>query len=118
MATELITCRRWQAGDGRWRPTVMVASGRRRESDGGGRWREFNWAAGGEIPAWRPVARFRRGGRRRDSGDGGRRRDSGCGGWLDMDMWHSMLALEGVALCVIFIFCNGIFVTFWFLASC
>ncbi|KAL6296351.1 hypothetical protein ACE6H2_004493 [Prunus campanulata] len=32
------------------------------------------------------------------------------GGWLDVDMWHSMLALEGVALCVILIFFNDIFV--------
>ena len=35
---------------------------------------------------------------------------AGGGGWLDMDMWHSMLALEGVALCVILIFFNDIFV--------
>ncbi|KAL6283954.1 hypothetical protein ACE6H2_014883 [Prunus campanulata] len=47
-------------------------------------------------------------GRRRLAGAG--RRRPAVGGWLDVDMWHSMLALEGVALCVILIFFNDIFV--------
>ena len=57
-----------------------------------------------------------------DTKCGGWRWDSGGDCWLDMDMWHSMLALEGVALCVILIFFNDIFVklgtTFWSLALC
>ncbi|KAI5313247.1 hypothetical protein L3X38_042421 [Prunus dulcis] len=32
------------------------------------------------------------------AGSDGRRQDFGGDGWLDMDMWHSMLALEGVTL--------------------
>ena len=42
------------------------------------------------------------------------------GGLPEVDMWHSVLALEGVALCVILIFFNYIIVklgtTFWSLA--
>ncbi|KAI5328928.1 hypothetical protein L3X38_028325 [Prunus dulcis] len=33
---------------------------------------------------------------------GVQRLESGSGDWLDMDMWHSMLALKGVALCQTF----------------
>ncbi|CAL8131012.1 unnamed protein product [Prunus armeniaca] len=46
------------------------------------------------------------GARRRVAGDGGGRWPASAkgGDWLDVDMWHSMLALERAALCVILIF--------------
>ncbi|ONI26457.1 hypothetical protein PRUPE_1G026300 [Prunus persica] len=93
-----------------------VAGGRRLESDGGGRRRAVatnggggRWPAAG-VRRWWPAAGVRRWwpAARYD--------------WLDMDMWHSMLALEGVALCVILICFNDIFVklgtTIWSFALC
>ncbi|CAL9028740.1 unnamed protein product [Prunus brigantina] len=57
--------------------------------------------------------------RQQESGGGGRWVASG---WLDMDMWHSMLTLEEMTLYVILIFFNDICVklgtTFWSLALC
>ncbi|KAL6276491.1 hypothetical protein ACE6H2_020092 [Prunus campanulata] len=69
---------------------ALESSGGRWLTVTGGRWRQV--AGGG----WSEAA--------------GGRWLAGGGGWLDVDMWHSMLALEEVALCVILIFFNDIFV--------
>ncbi|CAL8169352.1 unnamed protein product [Prunus armeniaca] len=67
---ELVPCKRWQAGNGQWWSVVVGGGGGR-----GGRWP----AVGGGR--WRWAAMMVGGGRQL---------------WLDMDMWHSMLALEGI----------------------
>lgn len=128
--------RSWSSTDSgrRWRPTVVVAGGRRRESDGGGRRRAVaandgggRWPAAG-VRRWWPTAEVRRWWAAAEV----RQWWPAAGfwqwwpaaryDWLDMYMWHSMLALEGVALCVILICFNDIFVklgtTIWFFALC
>ncbi|CAL8990556.1 unnamed protein product, partial [Prunus brigantina] len=78
---------------------------------------QWSWSLADSDGRWRRAMAVDGWGR--ESGDGWL---AGGGGWLDMDMWHSMLALEGVALCVILIFFNDIIVklgtTFWSLALC
>ncbi|CAL8119048.1 unnamed protein product [Prunus armeniaca] len=59
MATELVPCKQWQAGDGQWRPVVMVASGRWWQA-GYGQWRSVAVAGGRRRGASVVVAGGRR----------------------------------------------------------